>query len=35
MKTNAKTLSPKRVIEAIIACLDGVQHTKLREEESR
>jgi len=25
----------KRVIEAIIACLDCVQHTELREEESR
>ncbi len=25
----------KRVIEAIVACLDCVQHTKLRQEESR
>jgi hypothetical protein len=35
IKTHAKTLSAKWVIEAIIACLDGIQRTTLCEEESR
>jgi hypothetical protein len=35
IETQAKTLSAKWVIEAIIACLDAIQRTTLCEDESR
>ena len=33
MKAKIKSVNPNRIIDAIVACLDCVQYTELREEQ--